>query len=86
MLGTALRATPDRVVYLVHTLQQLPFGPRAFYPSVSGRRLLRRVAGVIGVSRAAADYVRVHGGLDATLIHPPVYGDLALSPRAPVTG
>ncbi|GAA3212616.1 glycosyltransferase family 4 protein [Dactylosporangium siamense] len=74
MLGTALRATPDRVVYLVHTLQQLPFGPRAFYPQASGLRLLRRAAGVVAVSRAARDYVRVHGGLDATLIHPPVYG------------
>ncbi|GAB3830799.1 hypothetical protein GCM10027610_019800 [Dactylosporangium cerinum] len=61
-------------MYLVHTLQQLPFGPRAFYPQASGQRLLRRVAGVVAVSRAARDYVRVHGGLDATLIHPPVYG------------
>lgn len=74
MLGTALRATPGRVVYLVHTLQQLPFGPRAFYPSESGRRLVHRAAGAVAVSRAARDYVRVHGGLDATLIHPPVYG------------
>ncbi|MDG6109852.1 glycosyltransferase [Dactylosporangium aurantiacum] len=75
MLGTALRATPGRVVYLVHTLQQLPFGPRAFYPNASGLRLLRRAAGVVAVSRAARDYVGAHGGLDATLIHPPVYGD-----------
>ncbi|WP_327002972.1 glycosyltransferase [Dactylosporangium sp. NBC_01737] len=74
MLGTALRATPGRVVYLVHTLQQLPFGPRAFYPNDSGLRLVRRAAGVVAVSGAARDYVRAYGELDPTLIHPPVYG------------
>src|SRR4051812_36928636 len=73
MLGTALRATPDRVVYLVHTLQQLPFGPRAFYPGGSALRLVRRAAGIVAVSRAARDYVHRHGDLPATLIHPPVY-------------
>lgn len=74
MLGTALRATPGRVVYLAHTLQQLPFGPRAFYPSTSGRRLVRRAAGVVAVSRAAREYLLRWGGLDAALIYPPVYG------------
>ncbi|WP_433214978.1 glycosyltransferase family 4 protein [Dactylosporangium sp. CS-047395] len=74
MLGSALRATPDRVVYLVHTLQQLPFGPRTFYPSESGRRLVARARGILAVSRAAQDYVRSHGGLDSTVLHPHVYG------------
>jgi glycosyltransferase involved in cell wall biosynthesis len=74
MLAIALRAAPARVVYLVHTLQQLPFGPRTFYPSASGARLVARAAGVVAVSRAAQDYVRVHGGLDSVLIHPHVYG------------
>ncbi|MEV4140094.1 glycosyltransferase family 4 protein [Dactylosporangium sp. NPDC049742] len=74
MLGTALRAAPDRVVYLVHTLQQLPFGPRAFYPSESGVRLVRRAAAVVAISRAGRDYVRQHAGIDASLIYPPVYG------------
>ena len=76
MLGTALRATPDRVVYLAHTLQQLPFGPRTFYPSGSGRRLVGRAAGVVAVSRAAQEYLRRWGGLDAELIYPPVYPTL----------
>ncbi|GAA1737667.1 glycosyltransferase family 4 protein [Luedemannella helvata] len=74
MLGLAQRANPGRVVYLAHTLQQLPFGPRTFYPSVSGRRLIGRCAGVVSVSRAAADYLRAHGDLDSALIHPDVYG------------
>ncbi|WP_249714001.1 glycosyltransferase family 4 protein [Rhizomonospora bruguierae] len=74
MLGTALRASPDRVVYLVHTLQQVPFGPRTFYPGASGLRLVRRCAGVVAVSRAARDYAVRWGGLDPALIYPPVYG------------
>ncbi len=39
VLGAALKATPERVVYLAHTLQQLPFGPGAFYPSAAGTRM-----------------------------------------------
>lgn len=74
VLGTALRATPGRVVYLLHTLQQAPFGPRSFYPGDSGLRLVRRCAGVVAVSRAASEYARRWGDLETTLIHPPVYG------------
>ncbi|GJF31417.1 hypothetical protein KNE206_41170 [Kitasatospora sp. NE20-6] len=75
MLSAALAATPDRVVYLVHTIQQLPFGPGAFHPSEAGTRMVRRAAAVMAVSRAAREYVRRHAGLDARVIHPQVYGD-----------
>ncbi|EXG82723.1 glycosyltransferase family 4 protein [Cryptosporangium arvum] len=74
MLGTALRATPGRVVYLLHTLQQAPFGPRSFYPGGSGAALVRRCAAVVAVSRTAQEYAARWAGLDATLIHPDVYG------------
>ncbi|SEH00747.1 Glycosyltransferase involved in cell wall bisynthesis [Nonomuraea solani] len=74
MLGAALRATPDRVVYLVHTLQQLPFGPGAFYPSAAGLRMVRRAAGAVAVSRAARAHCLRHAALDAKLIYPPIYG------------
>ncbi|MFI5906738.1 glycosyltransferase family 4 protein [Dactylosporangium sp. NPDC051541] len=89
VLGSALRAAPERVVYLVHTLQQLPFGPRTFYPSQSGRRLVARARGIVSVSRAAHDYVLEHGGLESTVLYPHVYGpppfpDLS-DPSGPVT-
>lgn len=74
VLGNALRAAPDRVIYLAHTLQQLPLGPRSFYQGDTGLRLLRRVAGVIAVSTAAEEYLRRWGGLSSALIYPPVYG------------
>lgn len=74
MLGVANQATPGRVVYLAHTLQQLPFGPRAFYPSETGTRLVGRSAGVVAVSDTAQRYLRTWGGIDATVIRPHVYG------------
>ncbi|MEV6986913.1 glycosyltransferase family 4 protein [Sphaerisporangium sp. NPDC051017] len=74
MLGAASRATPGRVVYLAHTLQQLPFGPGAFYPSAAGTRLVGAAAGVVSVSRAAREYLRTWGPIESELIHPPVYG------------
>ncbi|MGA4987033.1 glycosyltransferase family 4 protein [Nonomuraea bangladeshensis] len=83
VLGAALRATPCRVVYLVHTLQQLPFGPGAFYPSAAGTRMVRRAAGVVAVSRAARDYCLRHAGLHSTVIYPHIYGDTAPPAAAP---
>ncbi|GAA3804772.1 hypothetical protein GCM10022226_25820 [Sphaerisporangium flaviroseum] len=74
MLGAASRATPGRVVYLAHTLQQLPFGPEAFYPSAAGTRMVRAAAGVVAVSRAARDHLRTWGSIESELIHPQVYG------------
>ncbi|MFC8718118.1 glycosyltransferase family 4 protein [Kitasatospora sp. NPDC057198] len=74
MLGAALAATPDRVVYLVHTIQQLPFGPGAFHPSEAGTRLVRRAARLVAVSDAAATYLREHAGLAAEVVRPQVYG------------
>jgi hypothetical protein len=74
MLGSASAATPGRVVYLAHTLQQLPLGPRAFYPSATGTRLLKAAAGVLAVSHAARDYLWRWGKIDSALIRPQIYG------------
>jgi glycosyltransferase involved in cell wall biosynthesis len=74
MLGVAASTTPGRVVYLAHTLQQLPFGPSAFYPSETGTRLVRQAAGVVAVSEATRRHLRTWGGVDSVLIHPHVYG------------
>ncbi|MFC6080606.1 glycosyltransferase family 4 protein [Sphaerisporangium aureirubrum] len=73
MLGAASRAAPGRIVYLAHTLQQLPFGPGAFYPSSAGTRLVRSAAGVVAVSRAARDHLLRWAAVESTLIHPQVY-------------
>jgi glycosyltransferase involved in cell wall biosynthesis len=76
VLSTALRQA-EPVVYLVHTLQQLPFGPRSFYPSASGTAMIHRAHSLVSVSRAAQDYVRRWAGLPSALIHPDVYSGQA---------
>jgi glycosyltransferase involved in cell wall biosynthesis len=76
VMSAALHASPGRVVHMVHTLQQLPFGPEAFYPSAAGVALLREAAGTIAVSRAAQRYVQEHAGITAEIIYPQVYGQL----------
>jgi hypothetical protein len=73
-LGVAFAACPDRVVYLTHTMQQLPFGPRAYYPSAARTRLLRRAAGVVAVSRTAQAHLARWGGIAADVLYPHVYG------------
>ncbi|WP_062433290.1 glycosyltransferase family 4 protein [Herbidospora daliensis] len=75
VLGAALRAAPERVVYLAHTLQQLPFGPGAFYPSAAGTRMVKLAASVVAVSQAAGTYLQKWGDLSSTLIYPHIYGD-----------
>jgi glycosyltransferase involved in cell wall biosynthesis len=66
---------------LAYTIQQLPVGPRAFYPSRAATEMLRRVAGVVTISRAAQDYLYEYAGIRAYLHYPQVYGD---PPRRPV--
>ncbi|MEU4244967.1 glycosyltransferase family 4 protein [Actinoplanes sp. NPDC026619] len=75
MLGASLVAAPDRVVYLAHTVQQLPFGPASFHPSPAATRLVHRCAAVVAVSRTVQDHLRRWGGLDSALMYPAVYGD-----------
>lgn len=76
VMSAALHASPGRVVHMVHTLQQLPYGPEAFYPSATGVALLREAAGTIAVSQAARRYVQEHAGIEAHVIYPQVYGHL----------
>jgi glycosyltransferase involved in cell wall biosynthesis len=76
VMSAAVHASPGRVVHMVHTLQQLPYGPEAFYPSAHGTDLLRQAAGTIAVSAAAQRYVREHAGIESTVIYPQVYGRL----------
>jgi glycosyltransferase involved in cell wall biosynthesis len=76
VLAAALAAAPGRVVYIAYTIQQLPFGPAAFYPSEAGTRLLRRTAGIVSISRAIQDYLMDGASLPSALIHPSVYAPI----------
>lgn len=74
VLEEVLKACPARVVYLAHSPATLPFGPASFDASEAKTARLRRMAGIITVSRAMQDYIHRWAGLDSTVIYSPAYG------------
>ena len=74
MLEAALEASPARVVYLVHTPQSLPFGPKGFLRNRAKADLVRQTAGIVTVSNHIKDYIKQWSGLDSVALAFPVYG------------
>jgi glycosyltransferase involved in cell wall biosynthesis len=77
VLSAALRSAP-RVLYLVHTLPQLPFGPRSFYPSEASTAMIRRATGLVSISKATQEYVEQWAGLQSEMIYPDPYSAVPL--------
>lgn len=63
----------DRVVYLAHTPQFMPFGPESWNAEPKTAELLRAAAGVVVIGEHMAGYVRQYLGIKAAVIHPPIY-------------
>lgn len=74
MLEAALAANPSNVVYVVHTPQALPFGPKGFLTDEAQTRLVRQTAGMITESHYVRDYIKQWSGLEAVAIPFPIYG------------
>lgn len=74
LLGAALEAAPNRVLYLAHTTLVLPFGPGGFVNSSAKADLLARCAGIITVSQFMKRYIHQYGGMEAVVFQPPLYG------------
>jgi glycosyltransferase involved in cell wall biosynthesis len=74
LLRAAAQAAPGRMVYLAHTPQFLPFGPESWNPDETAAAAVRRAAGVVVIGQHMAAYVRTHLGVEAEVIHPPIYG------------
>src|SRR5436190_15360519 len=74
LLEIALQGCPDRVVYLVHTLMFLPFGPQAFFPSPRRAKLFNQIRLMVAVSAFVRDYLRQWSGLESSVVYMPVYG------------
>ncbi|MBA3768660.1 MAG: hypothetical protein H0W99_17115, partial [Acidobacteria bacterium] len=74
MLEAALEASPSRVVYLVHTPQALPFGPRGFLQNQTKTNLVKQTAGIITVSNHIKEYIKQWSDLDSVALAFPVYG------------
>ena len=75
LLREAQHAMAGRVVYLAHTPQFFPFGPASWNPDAGASDLVRHAAGVVAIGHYTAAYIRKYAGREATVIHPPIYGN-----------
>jgi glycosyltransferase involved in cell wall biosynthesis len=75
MLAAALDAAPGRVVCIVHSLQQLPFGASAFHVDDRATGLLARCAGIVCVSQSAQQYLETEAGLSSVVVYPHLYDE-----------
>ena len=75
LLREAASVAIDRVVYLAHTPQFMPFGPESWNAEPKTADLLRSAAGVVVIGEHMASYVRQYLGVEAAVIHPPIYAD-----------
>lgn len=71
---TALETGNVPVIYIAHTLQYLPFGPKVFLKNETKKDLFRQFSGIISVSNYLREYIRDWSGLDSKVIPFPVYG------------
>ncbi len=88
LLAEASRAAPGRIVYLAHTPQFFPFGPASWNPDAEATEQIRRAAGVVAIGRHTAGYIAEHAGVEAEVIHPPIYsvGRSSICPTEPTEG
>ncbi len=68
LLLQAALASGVPVVYLARATIALPFGPDCAFASSARTDALRRAAGVVGVSRYVADYIRQWSGIEAAAL------------------
>jgi len=67
-LREAYGAAPDRLVYLAHTPQFLPFGPASWNPDPQAAAIVRKALAVVVIGAHMQGYVREHLGRDAAVI------------------
>ena len=75
MLECALGKAPGRVVLLIQTVVQLPFGPLAVRADCKQSELFTSASAIIVISDYLRRYIREHRGLECRVMQPPVYGD-----------
>lgn len=74
LLREASRCAPGRIVYLAHTPQFFPFGPESWNPDPKAAALIKESRAIVAIGTHMAGYIRQHLGVDASVIHPPIYG------------
>jgi glycosyltransferase involved in cell wall biosynthesis len=74
LLREADHAARERLVYLAHTPQFMPFGPESWHADAAAASIIRAAQGIVVIGRHMAGYVERHCGRAPTVIHPPIYG------------
>ena len=74
MLASASAAAPGRVVPLLQTIVQLPFGPLAVDQCQTQTAWMRDASAIIVISKYMQKYIRVHGEMESHVMPMPVYG------------
>jgi hypothetical protein len=74
LLREAAHAAPGRIVFLAHTPQFLPFGPESWNPDRAALEIVHSARAVVTIGHHMAAYVRRYAGVNAAVIHPPIYG------------
>jgi len=74
MLRAAMEALPSRVILLLQTIVQLPFGPLSVDKRPEYAELVKSARAIVVISNFMKRYIQDHGGLDAHLLPIPVYG------------
>jgi glycosyltransferase involved in cell wall biosynthesis len=74
MLKQAATLAPERLVYLAHTPQFFPFGPESWNPDEAAAKAVREAARVVVIGEFMAEYVQASLGIQAAVVHPPIYG------------
>ncbi len=74
LLSSAMEAMADRVVPIVQTIMQLPFGPLAIAPDPRQSDLMHQVGRVFVISDYVKRYIEQYSRLSAQVVAMPVYG------------
>src|SRR5439155_5766126 len=75
LLRSALEAAPERVVLVLQTIVQLPFGPLAVCEDAKQTELMHRARAVFVISEFQRSHIRAHcPSLAPRMIRLPVYG------------
>jgi SAM-dependent methyltransferase len=74
MLASAIDAAPRRVILLLQTIVQLPFGPLSVSQCPEYTALIRQSQAIVVISDFLKQYIRAHSRLESQLLHIPVYG------------
>jgi glycosyltransferase involved in cell wall biosynthesis len=76
LLSAGLAAAgPERVVLVLQTITNTPFGPLAVAPSDEQTQRMREVRAIVAISVFLQEYLERHGRLESTVLRLPVYGD-----------